>query len=188
MLSGHVQPLTILTSSSHAILTNPLQVPSTATYGAAGAWARSKIIESFAGFFWPRCSSGAVDRLLRRERCAVPPLSPPAPSSLSPSLACAQLSCSDSCAALHLSTPSTLKSAQVSRPKMCLERRACRRAQRGSAAGARRLEALRALWVRRAHVQQRCTDRPPLAALSFISDPPFAAPAPHPSPSEQQPA
>ena len=24
--------------------------------------------------------------------------------------------------------------------------------------------------------------------LSFISDPPFAAPAPHPSPSEQQPA
>ena len=112
MLSGHVQPVTILTSSSHAILTNPLQVPSTATYGAAGAWARSKIIESFAGFFWPRCSSGAVDRLLRRERCAVPPLSPPAPSSLSPSLACAQLSCSDSCAALHLSTPSTLKSAQ----------------------------------------------------------------------------
>ena len=95
MLSGHVQPVTILTSSSHAILTNPLQVPSTATYGAAGAWARSKIIESFAGFFWPRCSSGAVDRLLRRERCAVPPLSPPAPSSLSPSLACAQLSCSD---------------------------------------------------------------------------------------------
>ena len=188
MLSGHVQPLTILTSSSHAILTNPLQVPSTATCGAAGAWARSKSIESFAGLFWPRCSSGAVDRLLRRDRCAVPPLSPPAPSSLSPSLACAQLSCSDSCAALHLSTPSTLKSAQVSRPKMFLERRACRRAQRGSAAGARRLEALRALWVRRAHVQQRCTDRPPLAALSFISDPPFAAPAPHPSPSEQQPA
>ena len=188
MLSGRVQPLTILTSSSHAILTNPLQVPSTATCGAAGAWARSKSIESFAGLFWPRCSSGAVDRLLRRDRCAVPPLSPPAPSSLSPSLACAQLSCSDSCAALHLSTPSTLKSAQGSRPTMCLERRARRRAQRGSAAGARRLEALRALWVRRAHVQQRCTDRPPLAALSFISDPPFAAPAPHPSPSEQQPA